>query len=93
MKREHIIEVIADMVGYIEPYGDTRIDETRYENQEKIIDIINNGLEDLIKNSKYKGSVEGSVDRIGSRAYDVLKHIRKTIDETLKDVVIEENKV
>ena len=89
MKREHIIEVIADMVGYIEPCGDTHIDETRYENQEKIIDIINNGLEDLIENSKYKGSAEGSIDRIGSRAYNALKHIRKTIDETLGDDVIE----
>jgi hypothetical protein len=96
MKREHIIEVISDMVGYIEPYGDTRVDETRYENQEKIIDIINNGLEDLIKNSKFKGSIEYSVDKIGSRAYDALRQIRKIIDEALEDfkpIPVDENEL
>ena len=35
MKKETLLEVVSELVGYTEPYGDSHIDETRYENQEK----------------------------------------------------------
>ena len=84
MKSETILEVISELVGYIEPYGDTGVDEIRYENQEKIIDLVTNGIEDLIENSKYRHRTEYSVCKIGDRAYrslEELYHMIKCIIE------------
>lgn len=79
MKSETILEVVSELVGYIEPYGDTRIDVIRYENQEKIIDLVTNGIEDLIENSKYRHRAERSVEVIGNRAYESLKDLYQMI--------------
>lgn len=75
MKSETILEVVSELIGYIEPYGDTRVDEIRYENQEKIIDLVTNGIEDLIENSKYRYRAEYSMMTIGNRAYESLKEL------------------
>lgn len=83
MKSETILEVVSELVGYIEPYGDTRVDEIRYENQEKIIDLVTNGVEDLIRNSKYKDRVEYSMQEIGSRAHKVLEELYEMIREVV----------
>lgn len=79
MKSETILEVVSELVGYIEPYRDTRIDETRYINQEKIIDLVTNGIEDLIENSKYRHRTERSMEVIGDRAYKSLKELYQMI--------------
>lgn len=83
MKSETLLEVVSELVGYTEPYGDTRIDEIRYENQEKIIDLVTNGVEDLIRNSKYKDRVEYSMQGIGSKAYKTLKELYEMIGEII----------
>ena len=88
MKSETIMEVISRLVGYTEPYGDSIIDEIRYENQEKIIDIVMNGVEDLINNLKYKNRVEYSMSKIGTRAYEILKELHQMIGDAIYDEVI-----
>lgn len=85
MKSEMLLEVVSELVGYTEPYGDTRIDEIRYENQEKIIDLVTNGVEDLIRNSKYKDRVEYSMQKIGDRAYKTLEELYEMIGEVIHD--------
>lgn len=85
MKSEILLEVVSELVGYTEPYGDTRVDEIRYENQEKIIDLVTNGVEDLIRNSKYKDRVEYSMQAIGSRAYKTLKELYEMIGEVVDE--------
>lgn len=85
MKSETLLEVVSKLVGYTEPYGDTRIDEIRYENQEKIIDLVTNGVEDLIRNSKYKDRVEYSMQGIGNRAYKTLKELYEMIGEVVDE--------
>lgn len=79
MKSETILEVVGELVGYTEPYGDSAVDEIRYENQEKIIDLIVNGIEDLIKNSKYRHRAEYSMRKIGDRAYKSLEELYQMI--------------
>ena len=37
MTKETLLEVVSELIGYTEPYGDTNVDEVRYKNQEKII--------------------------------------------------------
>lgn len=73
MTSETVLEVVEYLVGYTKPTGDITIDETRYNNQEKIANLVANGLEDLINNSKYKDSTESSVSKIGNRAYETLE--------------------
>ena len=79
MKSETILEVTTELIGSIEPYGDTRIDEIRYENQEKLIDLVTYGIEALIENSKYIHKQEHSMWKIGDRAYRTLEEISKMI--------------
>lgn len=83
MKSETLLEVVSELVGYTEPYGDTRVDEIRYENQEKIIDLVTNGVEDLIANSRYKNRVEYSMAGIVNRAYRSLKELYEMIGEVI----------
>lgn len=79
MKSETLLEVVSELVGYIEPYGDIKVDKIRYENQEKIIDLVTNGIGDLIKNSKYRHRTEYSVMTIGDRAYKSLEELYQMI--------------
>ena len=88
MESKTIMEVISCLVGYTEPYGDTNVDEIRYKNQEKIIDLVMNGVEDLIENSKYKNRAEYSMKKIGSRAHDVLMELNEMIEDALYDGMI-----
>ena len=83
MTNENMLEVVGLLVGYIEPYGDSSIDEIRYKNQEKIICLLENGIEDLINNIKYKNSPEYSVSKIGNRACEALKSLQCYIKENL----------
>lgn len=83
MKIETFLEVVSELVGYTEPDLDADVDEIRYENQEKIIAIVINGVEDLINNSKYKYSTINSANKIGGRAYDVLEKLSGLIKENL----------
>ena len=45
MKKETLLEVVSELIGYTEPYGDTNVDKVRYENQEKIIELVMNGID------------------------------------------------
>lgn len=83
MKKEALLEVVSELVGYTEPYGDTNVDEVRYENQEKIIELVMNGIEDLINNSQYKNRPEYSMSKIGDRAYEVLEELYSLIHKSL----------
>jgi len=78
-----MLEVVGLLVGYSEPYGDSAIDETRYKNQEKIISLVENGIEDLINNSKYKNRTEQSIAKIGNRAYETLKTLQILIEQNI----------
>ena len=83
MTNENMLEVVGLLVGYTEPYGDSSIDEVRYKNQEKIICLLENGIEDLIHNAEYKNRSEYSISKIGNRAYEALKSLQCSIEEIL----------
>ena len=51
----------------------------KQQNQEKIIDLVTNGIEGLIENSKYRHRAERSVEVIGNRAYESLKDLHQMI--------------
>lgn len=83
MKKETLLEVVSELIGYTEPYGDSNIDKVRFENQEKIIELVMNGVEDLINNAAYKDRQEYSMAQIGGRAYETLEELHKIIEDSL----------
>ena len=83
MKKETLLEVVSELIGYTEPYGDSNVDEVRYKNQEKIIELVMNGVEDLINNSEYRTRSEYSMAQIGGRAYETLEELHKIIEDSL----------
>lgn len=83
MKKETLLEVVSELVGYTEPYGDSNVDEVRYKNQEKIIELVINGVNDLINNATYKNSPEYSIAQIGGRAYEILEELHKVIKDNI----------
>jgi hypothetical protein len=85
LRVDTIIEVANTLIGGIEPYGDEAVDENRYKNQEMLIELVLTEVEQLIDNSNYRNRVEGSMERIGSRAYKALKEIQQLIESALEE--------
>lgn len=83
MEKETLLKVVSELIGYTEPYGDSNIDKVRFENQEKIIELVMNGIEDLINNAAYKDRPEYSMAQIGGRAYETLEELHKVIEDSL----------
>lgn len=83
MKSETILEVMHSLVGYTEPYGETDVDNVRYENQEKLIDLTTEVIKELIENSKYRYNYEHSAEKIGDRAYKALKELYQLIEHVI----------
>lgn len=84
MKSETILEVMHRLIGYTDPYWEEDIDNFRYENQEKLIDLATETIEELIVNSKYRYDYEHSVKKIGDRAYSALKELYQLIEKVLR---------
>ena len=85
MNSETILEVINRLVGDIEPYGESHHDEIAYDNQEELIYIIQELIDALGANSRYKNRVQYSVKEIGERAYDSLKDLYDIIGDIIND--------
>lgn len=79
-----IYTVIKRIIGNIEPYGDTDIDETRIDNLKNHIDVTFSLIEDLIKVAKHKDRYEASIKDMGNLAYNELLEIKKMIDSELE---------
>lgn len=85
MKKETLLEVVSELIGHTEPHGDIDIDKIRYENQEKIIALVENGLKDLIKNSECRNCKVYSVSQIGGKAYEALERMHQIIENSLSE--------
>lgn len=68
----NISEILKRLLGEIEPYGDTRIDEERYKNipnYEEALDFI---ISKLKTSAKLKDRAEYSIQKIATECDDVL---------------------
>ena len=78
-----IYEIVKKLIGNIEPYGDTDIDEERKDNL-KEHEILTYGLiRDLIETAKLKDRPEYSIHELGHDAYNILWEIKETIDNEI----------
>lgn len=79
MNPEMLIKVMEKLVGNITPGGETYSDNMAYDNQENLIELAEEMVYMLIRNSKYKDRSEYSVEKIGKRAHAALQTLYKEI--------------
>lgn len=81
MNADTIIEVSKTLVGNIEPVGDTFKDNMSYENQQKLVELINVCVDMLISNCKYKDRQEYAAERIGISAVESLRTLKEKVNK------------
>lgn len=86
MKSDVIIEVIDRLVGSIEPYGSTQIDEERLKNLENLLEVMDEYINEIIDVTKYRNRYEYSILEIAERAYDWLVGLRDYTDEIVREI-------
>ena len=80
-----IYEIIKKLIGSIEPYGDTNIDEARLNNLNEHMILVNSLIEDLVRTAKYRNRQESSIHNLGSYAYDELLNIKDIIFDEIEE--------
>lgn len=76
-------QIIRRIIGETEPYGETRTDEVRAKNQDELIEICESLVDELIRNSKYDGRIEYSMDLIGGKAKNYLIELRDYLNAVI----------
>lgn len=85
MKIMSVTDVVSNLIGYTEPYGDSEVDEIRLENQNEAIQLCRDIIETLQTNAKYYDRPEASINKIGSKAMGYLYELKKELDEFIKE--------
>ena len=79
LDNETISEVLFKMTGEIHPIQETNYDDKAYENQEKILFIIDRCIDEVMQNAErddtYAFSVAMSSNRAKGYLLDLAKHI------------------
>lgn len=86
MNSEVIIEVIDRLVGSIEPYGSTQIDEERLKNLETLLEVMDEYINRIIDVTKYRNRYEYSILAIANKAYDWVVGLRDYTDEIVREI-------
>lgn len=76
-------EIIKKIIGSIEPYGDTNIDEERSKNLEIHMEVTYELIKDLIDVAKYRNRNEYSMKNLGLDAFELLKELKLIIDDEI----------
>lgn len=81
-------EILERLFGNIQPVCDQTIDDQRYENLDVYSKIFDYIIEELIGSAKYKNDNRYSANKIGEKAYEILKIQNEYIQNELR--IIEE---
>lgn len=81
MDRDTIIEVTQKLTGRCFPYGDTRIDEERYENLSLKIAVASSLINEVYEAGKLYNRHEYSIQNISNRANQYLTELRDMLCE------------
>jgi hypothetical protein len=77
MEADTICEVIKELVGPIDPVGDSSVDVHRYQNLLTIQRVVEWCIEEIREVAKNAGSHEASVNQIGATATKFIKSIKE----------------
>ena len=75
-----IIKILDNLVGPVEPVGETNADKSRLTNLKTVIDIIEWGFEQVIEASKAESRPEASMHEIGWNAKNALNIWKRWLD-------------
>jgi hypothetical protein len=73
-------EIVEKLTGPIQPIGESNVDHARLENIDKVIELTESLVNDLIKASTNATRYEASMKAIGVRARTALREIMDNID-------------
>lgn len=76
-KIDNVYEITKRLLGYIEPLGQSSMDEIRLSNLESTIDLVERLTKDIIYVARNKNSYENSVKAIGTRADRFISEMRE----------------
>lgn len=76
-----LYEIVKKLVGNIEPYGDSNIDEQRLSNINNHIILTQALIRDLVDVAEFKNRLEFSIKKLGTVAYDGLEEIKEMIND------------
>lgn len=79
MRTDTLFEVVEKLTGRCYPYGDTSIDEERYENLELKIALVASLIDEIEEAGKLYNMSEFSIQRIANRANRFLTNIRDSL--------------
>jgi hypothetical protein len=80
---EVITEVLFKMTGEISPIQETNYDNEAYENQKKMMFVIDECIEKIIKNAEREDTYAYSVGKIKDNALDYLSSLVEYIRDRL----------
>lgn len=83
LDNEVISEVLFKMTGEIHPIQETNYDNKAYENQEKILFIIDRCIDEVMRNAERDDTYAFSVERISDRAKEYLLDLAEHIHSHL----------
>ena len=73
-------EIVDKLTGPIQPVGESNVDHARLENIDKVIELTESLVNDLIRVAQYATRYEASMKAIGVRARTALREILDNID-------------
>ena len=91
MDSETIIKVIDALIGSIEPYGSTHIDNERTENLKALLYVMDEYIAEIDKVVKYRNCPQYSMRKMGEIAYEWFVDLKGYVDEFMKEYGEEEN--
>lgn len=86
MTEEEIIRLNRMLIGKINPFGDTAIDEQIKENLEVHIGVVDELIFYLENSAGFKNRSEKSMQEVGDKAFQYLKSLKKNIEKFLEEV-------
>ena len=81
MNSEEIIRLLEILIGGTEAVGDSVIDDKIEDNLMKLIDVTDWCLDRVAQSSKTRDRFEGSMRRIGERAFSIMKEWSKWLQK------------
>lgn len=86
MTEEEIIRLNRMLIGKINPFGDTAIDERVKVNLEVHIGVVDELIFYLENSASFKNPSEKSMQEVGDKAFKYLKRLNKNISDFLEEV-------
>ena len=80
MNTYSIYDIVAKMIGKVEPVGSTHVDDERFDNLAELTALTNLLLTDIMQTAEYKSRHEHSMSKAGNSATKFLDYVKEDLD-------------